>query len=72
MNFFSCYHWFQVYMYDFMFVDPETIPEGKYIPYIRNFAQEYKKKSTPGSIPKHWLGFIYIHSEYCELDLNYY
>ena len=25
-------HWFQVYMYGFLYVDPNTIPEEEYFP----------------------------------------
>ena len=27
--------------------------------------------STPVTFPKYWLGFSYIRSEYCELDVNF-
>ena len=32
---------------------------------------KYKKISTPGPIPKYWLGFSYIRSEYYELGQNF-
>ena len=58
----------QVYMYDFMYVDPETIPGEEYFPATKTFAVNYKKMSTLGTVPKHWLGFSYIHSKCYELD----
>ena len=58
-------------MYDFMYVDSEKIPvERKLL--LQFFSSEnYKKMSTEGTVPKHWLGFRYIHSEDYELDQNF-
>ena len=69
-----CNHdlWLQVYMYDLMYVDPETIPEEDYLPYTKPLSENYKKTSTPGPFPNHWLGFSYNSSEYYELDMNVY
>ena len=37
----------QAYMYDFMYVDPETISLEDHFPDIKTFAVNYKKMSTP-------------------------
>ena len=37
----------EVYMYDFMYVDPETISLEDHFPDIKTFAVNYKKMSTP-------------------------
>ena len=50
----------QVYMYDFMYVDPETVTMEDHFPATKPFFMNYKKISTPGPAPKHWLGFSYI------------
>ena len=61
----------QVYMYDFMYVYPETIPEEGHFTATKSFVAKYKKISTPGPVPKYWLGFSYICSEDYELDQNF-
>ena len=43
----------QVYMYAFICVKPETIPEEDNFPDTRTFVEKYKKRSTPGPVPKH-------------------
>ena len=35
------------------------------------YIVEYKKMSTPGTVPKHCLGFSYILLEEYELDQNF-
>ena len=55
----------------FMSVDPETIPEEDYFRATKTFVEKYKKTSTPRSVPKHWLEFSCIYSEYYELDMNF-
>ena len=61
----------QVYMYAFMYVDTQTIPlEGRFFS-TKIFVVDYKKNSTPGLFPKHWLVFSYIRLEDYELDQNF-
>ena len=62
----------QVYMYDFMYVDPEIIPVEYHFSASKYFVENYSKFSTPGPAPKHWLRFSYIFSEDYELDQNFY
>ena len=62
----------QVYMYAFMYVYPDTIPLWGHFTATKTFVVNYKKMSTPGSVPKHWLGLNYICSEDYELDQNFY
>ena len=64
-------HQLLVYMYTFIYVDPDTMPEKEYLPYIKTFVENYKKTSTPGSVPKHQLGLRYIRSEKYALDMNF-
>ena len=61
----------QVYMYDFMYVDTETITMEDYFPDTKTCVEKYRKISTTGTLPKHWLGFSYICSEDYELDLKF-
>ena len=56
-------HQHQVYMNDFMYVDTDTIPAEDNFLDKNVFVVTYKKMSTPGTVPKHWLGFSYIRSE---------
>ena len=58
-------------MYVFMYVDPDTIPVDDHLPYTKTVFVNYKKMSTPGPVPKHWLVFSYICSERYELDQNF-
>ena len=53
----------QVYMYYFMYVDPDTITVVGHFPDTKTFVVNYKKISTLGPVPKYWLVFSYIHSE---------
>ena len=58
-------------MNTFMYVDLETILVEEYFPDTKTFVKNYKKISTPGPVPKYWLGFSHIRSEDYELDLNF-
>ena len=64
---FHCDRKLQVYMYDFMYVDPDKIPMEDYFPATRTF----KKISTPGPVPNNWPVFSYIRSDNYQLDLNF-
>ena len=55
-------HRLQVYMYDFMYVNPQTMQVEDHSPATKSFVVNYKKISATGPIPKHWLGFSYIRS----------
>ena len=61
----------QVYMYAFMYVDPEKKQVEDNFPAIKKYVENYKKMSTLGPVPKHWLGFNYICSEDYELEINF-
>ena len=61
----------QVYIYAFMYVNTGTIIVEKYFPATKTFVENYKKMSTTGTVPKHWLVFTYISSKYYELDQNF-
>ena len=54
-----------------MYVDSETMPVGYHFTTTKQFVVNYKKMLTPGTVPKNWLGFIYIFSENYELDQNF-
>ena len=60
----------QLFMYAFMRVETETMAEEVYLPDTKLFFENYKRRSTPGILPRHWLGFSYISSEEYELDLK--
>ena len=64
-------HQLQIYMYALMYADPEKMPVDGNFPATKYFFANCKKLSTPGTIPKHWLGFSYIHSEDYDLDKNF-
>ena len=64
-------HLLQVWLYTFMYVDPDTIPVEDNFPATKQFVLDYKKISTPGTVPKYCLGFSYIRSEYYDLDMNF-
>ena len=64
-------HQLQVCMYDFMYVDPETMPVEDHLPATKTFVAIYKKFSNAGTVPKHWIRFSYINSEDYELDQNF-
>ena len=61
----------QVYMYDFMYVDPDTMPVEEHFTATKKYAVNYKKMSTPGPVQKYWFEFSYIPSKYYELYLNF-
>ena len=58
-------------MHAFMYVNPEINPEDYYFSGTKIFVEDYKKILTPGPVPKHWLIFGQIRSEYYELDINF-
>ena len=47
------------------------MPVEEYVPATKKFVDNYKNLSSPGPVPKHCLGFIYIRSEDYDLDLNF-
>ena len=53
----------QVYIYDCMYVYPNIIKAEEYFPNTKTIVENYNKISTPGQVPKHWLGFSYTCSE---------
>ena len=61
----------QFHMYDFMCVYLEKIPEEDSFPETKTSVENYKKRSTPVPVPKYWLRFSYICSEYYQLYLNF-
>ena len=61
----------QVYIYDLIQVDTETMAEDDYFPDTKTFVEKYNKMSTPGPVPKHWLIFSCIRSEEYQLDLKF-
>ena len=53
----------QVYMYDFMYVNPETMAEEEYFPYTKYMLQttiEFQLQENPQSI--YFDLFIYVHN----------
>ena len=62
----------QVYMCDFMYVYPDTMPVEDHFTATKTFVVNYKKMSTQGPVPKHWLGQSYIRSEDYYSDQNFY
>ena len=64
-------HQLQVYMYGFMYVDPDTIPVEANFLDTKTYVVNHKKMSTPGKFPKHWLVFSHTRSEDYELDNKY-
>ena len=49
-------------MYDLMYVDIQTIPLEDHFTATKIFVVKYKKMSTPGPVPKHWLDVLtYVH-----------
>ena len=50
-------------MYAFVYLGTETIPVEDYFPATKTFVENYKKISTPGPVPKYWIGSTYICSE---------
>ena len=61
----------QIYMYDFMYVDTQTMTAEDYFNATKEFVVNRKKISTTGPVTKHWMEFIYISSEDYELDQNF-
>ena len=61
----------QVYMYAFMYDDPQTMKVEANLSPTETFVVRYKKLSTPGPAPKHWMRFSYILSEDYELYHNF-
>ena len=51
LNRFLYYRRLQVYMYNFICVEPEKMIEVYYFPYAKSFVSNYKIKSTPGPSP---------------------
>ena len=49
-------------MYDFMYVDPETMIGEDHFNATNTFVENYNKMSTPETVPKHWPGFSYKRS----------
>ena len=43
-----------------MYVGPQTMPVEEHFPTTKTCDVNYKKMSTPGPVPKYWLGFSYI------------
>ena len=60
-----------VYMYFFMYVYSETMSVEDYFPATKTFVEKYNKMSTPGMVPKHYLGFSYTSSEDYEIDQKF-
>ena len=44
---------------------------GGIFPAKNIFVADFKKISTPVTVPKHWLGSSFIPLEYYELDMNF-
>ena len=44
MQMFHHDHWLQISLYDFMYIDTETITEEDYIPDTIEFVEYYKKR----------------------------
>ena len=68
---FHCDHRLQVHMFSFTYVYPKTMPVEDPFPDTKSLVENYNKMSTPGPVPKHCLGFSYIHSKYYELDHSF-
>ena len=62
----------QVYMYSFMYVESKTMPVEDQFLATKTFFDNYKKISTKGPVPKHWLGFSCIHPIGNELHHKFY
>ena len=69
MNRFHYDRQLQVYMCAFMYIDLETMSEEDYFTATKICVANYKKIPTPVPVPKYWLGFSFICSEYYELDM---
>ena len=55
-------HRLQVYMYNFVYVDPQKMPVGDHLAATKIFFVNYNKMATPLIFPKHCLVFSYIRS----------
>ena len=58
-------------MYAFVYVDPKTMPVEENFNATKTFVGNYRKISTPGPVPKYWIGFSYICLEDYEFDKNF-
>ena len=58
-------------MFDFVYVDPEKISEKYYFPDRKMLVSNHEKITTPGPVPKYWIGFSYIRLEYYQLYLDF-
>ena len=56
----------KVYMYAFIYVDPDTMPMRKYF-LDTIFFENHNKMSNQGPVQKHFFGFSYMRSECYEL-----
>ena len=56
--------WIQVYMYYFIYVDPETMEEEEYFIDTKTFFEKYNRRSSTGLAPKYWFLFSYISDVY--------
>ena len=43
----------RVYMYYFVYVNPETMPVEYHFPASKKVVEKYNRISTPGPVPKH-------------------
>ena len=60
----------QVNMYNFVYVNPDTVSEEEFF-HLQFVFAHYKKMSTPVPVPKHWIGFSYIRSEDYALGVKF-
>ena len=58
----------QVYMYDFMYVDPQTIPVEDHFTATKKNCCELQESVSFITSTKYWMEFRYICSEDYELD----
>ena len=65
------YYCRSIYMYAFMYIDPETMIQEDYFPDTKTFVAKYKRRSTPIIVPKKWIELSYINSKDYELYLNF-
>ena len=57
LNRFRCECQRHINIYTFIHIDPQTMPVEYHFPSTKTFVVKYKKISTPGTVPKQWLGF---------------
>ena len=50
----------QVYMYAFMYVDPETFSVEDHFPAKKSFFSKQHENGNSRNSPKNWTGFSYI------------